>query len=433
MIILSSSDKFQADALGASDTIELPCRDVWLIPAFGNVGVVNCGDEGLVIFDIAQPAFEKKIFNDIRKFTDKPVKYLIFSHGHFDHAFGFRVFLKEIEEKGWKKPQIIAHENCIKRFEKYKMMDGHQNFINSQQFAALTQKGVRRVVFPETSLDPTIIIRDNENYSFKLGSFTFELYPEWGETDDAIWMYLPEKKVIFSGDLIISHYPNVGNPYKVQRYPKHWALAMERMLQKKAEYLIPGHGALIEGPENIKECLTITAEAMHFVHDEVVKRLNQGKWFEELYHEMLEIYPKKFEKSKWLRPVYGCYRFAIHAVYRLYHGWYNSGNPTDLFPSKSADIANELLKIAGSNSEDRYFEHAKKLFEDGKLQLALHILDVIIKGTDTQNKEMLLRSYSLKRKILKKQANLETSFIVKNILNNGAIQIKNKIKEIKKS
>ncbi len=430
---MSFSDKFRAEFFGIANTVELACKDVWHIPAFGNVGMIKCGDEGLVIFDIALRMFRKKIFKEVRKITDKPVKYLVYSHGHFDHCFGFEPFLKEIEEKGWNKPQVIAHENCIKRFEKYKMMEGHQNFINSQQFASEMRTGSGGIVSAKETLDPTIIIRNNENYSFELGPYKFEINAEWGETDDAIWMYMPEKKVIFAGDLMISGYPNIGNPYKVQRYPKHWALAMEKMIQKNAEYIIPGHGPLIKGPENVKDCLSITAEAMHFVHDEVVKRLNQGKWFEELFHEMLEIYPEKFKKSKWLEPMYGCYRFGIHAAYRLYHGWYNSGNPTDLFPSKSSDIANELLKIAGLNSEDKYFEHAKKLFEDGKLQLALHILDVIIKGTDPKNKELLLKAYELKRKILKNQANKETSFIVKNIINNGAVQIKKKIKEMKKS
>ncbi len=402
------------------------------IHAFGNVGVVEI-DDGLVMFDTALRIFKKKIFQEIRAITDKPVKYLIYSHGHFDHCFGFGEFLKEIEEKGWKKPRVIAHENCIKRFKKYKAMEGHQNWINSQQFAS-EARGEKSLVSAEHALDPTIIIHGNEDFSFELGGINFEIHPEWGETDDALWMYIREPaKVIFSGDLIISGYPNIGNPYKVQRYPKHWAEALERMAVKKADYLIPGHGLLIEGKKNVEECVSITSEAMHFVHDEVVKRMNEGMWFEELFHDMLKIYPEKFEKSKWLKPMYGCYRFGIHAAYRLYQGWYDSGNPTDLFPSKSTDIASELLKIAGAGAEEKYLEHAGKLFEDGKLQLALHVLDVIIKGTDRKNTEILLKALGLKRKILKAKVKEEPSFIVQNIINNGAFQIKNEMNELKKN
>ena len=85
----------------------------------------------------------------------------------------------------------------------------------------------------------------------------------------------------------------------------------------------------------------------------------------------------------------------------------------------------------GPGSESKLFEHATKIYEEGKLQLALHMLDVIIKGTDPNNTEILLEAYELKRNILKKKANAEHSFIVKNILNNGAVQLKAKIKELR--
>ncbi|MFX1340740.1 MAG: MBL fold metallo-hydrolase, partial [Promethearchaeota archaeon] len=233
-----------------------------LIGGFGNCGVVET-DEGLIIFDITNKQLGPKIFRDLRMVTDKPIKYIIYSHGHFDHCFGFDPFIKEIKEKEWEMPEVIAHENCIRRFEKYRMLDKYHIWLNQQQFASL--KRPVEVSAHET-LDPTIIIKGNETYKFELGGLTFELYPEWGETDDAIWLWVPEKKVIFAGDLIVASFPNVGNPYKVQRYPKHWALAMERMMEKNAEYLVPGHGELIEGKEKVKEVLAIIAEAMNFVH-----------------------------------------------------------------------------------------------------------------------------------------------------------------------
>ncbi len=93
-----------------------------LIGGLGNCGVVET-DEGLVIFDIAIKSFGPKIFKDLREITDKPIKYIIYSHGHFDHCFGFAPFIKEIKEKDWEMPEVIAHENCVKRFEKYRMLD----------------------------------------------------------------------------------------------------------------------------------------------------------------------------------------------------------------------------------------------------------------------------------------------------------------------
>ncbi|MBD3197378.1 MAG: MBL fold metallo-hydrolase [Candidatus Lokiarchaeota archaeon] len=399
---------------------------VHLIPSFGNIGLIET-DDGLVLFDVALRQFAPRNFKAIRKISDKPVKYIIFSHGHFDHCFGFKPFIKEIKEKGWEMPEVIAHENVLKRFKKYQMLDDYHRWLNAQQFASV-MGNQKDVVEPDEFLKPTRLLDGRDPYVFNFGGIEFEINHDIGETDDSSWLWVPQKELICTGDLMISSYPNVGNPYKVQRYPKGWAIAMENMMEKDAKYLIPGHGEMIEGKENIREILEITSEAMYFVHNEVVKRLNEGKWFEQIFHEMLEIYPEKFKNHDYLRPLYGSYRFAIHAVYRLYHGWYSTGNPTDLYPSKSSDIAQEFLKI---NKAERYFDHAKSLYEAKKYQLALHVLDVIIQGENFLNGFDITIALELKSKILRKKANTAPSFIVRNILNNGAKEIESRIESKK--
>ncbi|MFX0070714.1 MAG: alkyl sulfatase dimerization domain-containing protein [Candidatus Hermodarchaeota archaeon] len=398
-----------------------------LIPAFGNTGLFET-TEGLVVFDFPIKEYGPKVFKQAREITDKQVKYVIFSHGHFDHAFGFAPFVEEIEEKKWKMPEVIAHENCVRRFEKYKMLENYHAWINRMQFASVG--GDTKPRSAHETLDPTIVLRGNDaSYDFKLGEVEFKIYHDKGETDDSIWLWVPEKETICTGDLMVSSFPNVGNPYKVQRYPRDWAIAMEKMREKDAKYMIPGHGPFIEGKDKIEEILSITSEALFFIHDEVVKRMNEEKWFEQIYHEVQEIYPAKFRNHPILRPIYGCPRFAIHATHRLYHGWYNSGNPTDLFPAKSEKIAQEFLKI---NSEEKYLEHSKKLFNSGEYQLALHIIDVVIKGTNANKVELLLEANKLKSDILRKIVKEEPSFIATNIIDNSRYQIKAKIKELKK-
>jgi alkyl sulfatase BDS1-like metallo-beta-lactamase superfamily hydrolase len=416
------------DWVGMFQSTSFADKDCYFIPGFGNTCVFET-EQGLVLFDFPLRQMARRTFDSVRTFTDKPIKYIIYSHGHFDHAFGYEPFLEEINEKGWEMPEIIAHENCIKRFEKYEMLEDYHDWINKMQFAFLRGRTQDAAVSAQQTLRPTIILKGNEDfYKFTLGDILFEICHNKGETDDSIWLWVPEKKTICAGDLMVSSFPNVGNPYKVQRYPKDWALAMEKMIEKEAEYLIPGHGRMIQGKKEVKQALSITAEAMHFVHDEVVKKLNEGKWFEQIFHEMLDIYPAKFKESPHLKEMYGCYRFAIHAAYRLYHGWYNTGNPTDLFPAKSNEIAREFIKIS---SEEKYLEHAMNLYNEGKLQLALHILDVIIKGSENERSAVRLKALNLKFEILKEKTKEESSFIAANIINNAALQIKQKLKELK--
>ena len=71
--------------------------------AYCSIGIVKTED-GLVVFDLSIKRYGKRVLEEIRKFSDKPIKYIINSHGHFDHVFGFTKILKEIKESGWDMP-----------------------------------------------------------------------------------------------------------------------------------------------------------------------------------------------------------------------------------------------------------------------------------------------------------------------------------------
>ncbi|TFF89641.1 MAG: MBL fold metallo-hydrolase, partial [Promethearchaeota archaeon] len=184
---------------------------VHLIPSFGNIGVIET-NEGLVLFDIALKQYAPRNYKTLRNITDKPIKYIIYSHGHFDHCFGFKPFIVEIEENGWKMPEVIAHENVVRRFNKYQMLDDYHKWLNAQQFASVMGKQ-DEIVSPHQVLKPTIILDGKEPYRFELDGINFEVNHDIGETDDSLWLWVPEKELICSGDLMISSYPNVGNPY----------------------------------------------------------------------------------------------------------------------------------------------------------------------------------------------------------------------------
>ena len=93
---------------------------------------------------------------------------------------------------------------------------------------------------------PTEYRYPDETYRDRLdldvGGERFELHHARGETDDHTWVWVPDRRVLCTGDLFIWASPNCGNPQKVQRYAIEWARALRAMAALGAEVLLPGHG-----------------------------------------------------------------------------------------------------------------------------------------------------------------------------------------------
>ena len=96
---------------------------------------------------------------------------------------------------------------------------------------------------------------------------------------------MPDRKVLCCGDLFIWASPNCGNPQKVQRYPKEWAVALRAMAGLGAEMLLPGHGLPIVGADRIRQALTETRRrCSSHLHDQTVAMMNEGARLDEIVH-----------------------------------------------------------------------------------------------------------------------------------------------------
>ena len=90
--------------------------------------------------------------------------------------------------------------------------------MQGQQFNQPTirfRQGHRR---PDEVYDDTL--------SLTIGGERIELFHGRGETDDATFVWLPQRRVLASGDFVIWVFPNAGNPRKVQRYAPDWAAGL---------------------------------------------------------------------------------------------------------------------------------------------------------------------------------------------------------------
>jgi alkyl sulfatase BDS1-like metallo-beta-lactamase superfamily hydrolase len=332
------------------------------VPSFANVSAFATGD-GLVLVDTGSQFFARNVHGQLRGWTQERLDTAVYSHGHIDHVFGVPVFEEEAEKEGWAPPRVIAHEHLPARFDRYILTAGYNGIINQRQFQAPGLQWPTDYRYPDETYE--------DHHHVDVGGTLFELHHAKGETDDHTWTWVPDRRVLCCGDLFIWASPNAGNPQKVQRYPREWAIALREMLTLDAEVLLPGHGFPIVGADRIREALTDTAELLESLVEQSLELMNQGARLDELIHTVRA--PEHLLEKPYLRPVYDEPEFVVRNIWRLYGGWYD-GNPANLKPAAEAALASELAELAGGAG--RLADRARDLASAGDLRVAAHLAEL---------------------------------------------------------
>jgi alkyl sulfatase BDS1-like metallo-beta-lactamase superfamily hydrolase len=333
---------------------------VFFLHAFANVTVVRTG-RGLVLVDTANYMARDRTFRSVRAIDPGPLHAAIYTHGHADHAFGLPPFLAEAAEHGRPRPRIIGHRSVAARFDRYRATAAYNGLINARQFS-IAASWPTEYDYPDTVYDQTL--------RFETDGVTLELHHARGETDDATWVWWPERRVLWTGDLFIWVAPNAGNPQKVQRYAAEWAAALREMAARDAELLIPGHGAPIFGAGRVSQALTDTAEWLESLVSQTLALMNAGATLERVLHEVRP--PAHLAGRRYLQPVYDEPDYVVRNLWRLYGGWYD-GVPSHLKPAPEAEIGREIAALAGGIAG--LVARARALAAEGRLALAGHLID----------------------------------------------------------
>ena len=150
--------------------------------------------------------------------------------------------------------------------------------------------------------------------------------------------------MLCTGDLFIWASPNCGNPQKVQRYPREWAIGLRKMADLGAEVLLPGHGLPILGADRIEQACYDAAELLESLVEQTLALMNEGARLDDIVATVEA--PAHLLEKPYLRPVYDEPEFVVRNLWRLYGGWYD-GNPARLKPPTDAAIAAEVASLAG--------------------------------------------------------------------------------------
>jgi glyoxylase-like metal-dependent hydrolase (beta-lactamase superfamily II) len=365
--------------------------DVLIHASFVNSYAVKT-PEGLMLIDPGLTHNSRSVHEAVRAWSDAPLHTAVYTHGHADHAFGLRAFLEAGDT-----PEIVAQENVQARFDRYALTWGLNAHINQRQFS------LPAPLFPKHFDPPTVTYRDELVRDY--GGLEVRFHAARGETDDATWVWIPARKHLFVGDLIIWNAPNCGNPQKVQRYPVEWAEALETMAGLGAEWLFPGHGLAVAGEAAVRQVLTETARYLRVLIDQVLERINAGQTPEEIFHAVLP--DPELATRPYLRPLYDHPKFIVRNLLRLWGGWWN-GNAADLLPAPWSEQAAEIARLAGG--VDAVVARGRALLEAGESVLAAHLAEWATRAAPEDRE-----AQALKRDVYDRRLSEEPSLMGKGI------------------
>jgi alkyl sulfatase BDS1-like metallo-beta-lactamase superfamily hydrolase len=395
--------------LGPSQTVT---ENTVFLSAMANVIAFQCDDRVLLV-DTSVNRFTPQVLKDLREnYFKAPIEAVVYTHGHVDHVSGAEAIIGEARSRGDARPRFIGHRDVVPRFDRYRLLGRQNDHINRIQFNLPPDA---RPFSDATFTDPDTVY--DRGMDMRIGGEVFELHHARGETDDETWVWCPGRRVLCTGDTFVWCSPNAGNPYKVQRYARDWADALEAMAALKPGHLLPGHGPVLSGEGRIEEALLTTAHFLRSIHDQVVTLMNEGKWLEDIIHEI--DWPAT--DKPWLQPVYDHPEFIARNVYRLYGGWYD-GDPANMLPAHSHEIAAQLVSATGAAP---ILERARKHRDDGDLQMACHLVDFVRKG-EPGNRE----AWELWRDIFTARAQSERSLMARGAFLSAVREAEARLREL---
>ena len=186
--------------------------------SMGNVLMIE-GTDGIIIIDTLETnEAAQKALDALHKITTKPVVAVIYTHNHVDHTEGAGVFVKDGEKAG-KKVDVIAQASLLTNYYKSYGTLAQQQARYSYRWGGsfLPTEGEDRVISAgiglPTQLGTSSFVPPNVTFNKTLNvtyaGVKMILGSQPGETPDELYVWLPEKKILFVGENLYKLFPNL--------------------------------------------------------------------------------------------------------------------------------------------------------------------------------------------------------------------------------
>jgi len=305
--------------------------DVYVAVGFdGANSIMIEGDDGLIIIDtLSTYEAAKQVIAEFRKITDKPVKAIIYTHGHLDHVHGTGAFLEEGEDI-----EIYAHDSHVDFYINENSVLGPIASMRSAHGAGVflpndgpdaRNMGVFPLMLPGTIayVPPTQTFSDE--LEVEISGVKLKMVFVAGESSDQIYVWLPEKEVLLIGDNIYAIIPNIYTLRgAVYRDPMNYVNALDQMIPLEAEFLVPTHVKPVTGKENIKDILLSTRDAAQYIYDQTIRGMNQGYTADEL-SRMIQL-PEYLDNHPWLTKARNDVSAHVKQIYYGNLGWFEGNS-----------------------------------------------------------------------------------------------------------
>jgi len=239
-----------------------------------NTGIV-IGDDAVMVIDTqATPVMARDVIRRIREVTDKPIKYVTLSHYHAVRVLGASAYNPQ---------QIIASQDTYDLI----VQRGEQDKASEiGRFPRLFQ-AVESV--PAGMTWPTITFTGKMTlWLGKLEVQILQLGRGHTKGDTVVW--LPQDKVLFSGDLVEFD----ATPYAGDAYFQDWPQTLDNIAALQPEKLVPGRGAALTNPAEVKAGLDGTRAFVSELFASVKAGAAQGKALRAVYEETMKTLEPKY-------------------------------------------------------------------------------------------------------------------------------------------